>query len=81
MSATTITTLLVRAGPARFIIAWGFCVLFYFGQYALRAALGVMVPEWTGARQAIRERLVHRRRYGDGHGIDMPEIRNWHWAH
>jgi MFS family permease len=38
--------------PARnkqlgFIVAWGFCLLFYFGQYALRSAPGVMVPELT----------------------------------
>jgi len=38
-----------RAGHVGFIIAWGFCLLFYFGQYALRSAPGVMVPELTGA--------------------------------
>ena len=27
------------------MLAWGFCLLFYFGQYALRSAPGVMVPE------------------------------------
>ena len=32
-----------------FIVAWGFCVLFYFLQYALRSAPGVMVPELTAA--------------------------------
>lgn len=32
-----------------FIIAWGFCLLFYFGQYALRSAPGVMVPELTAS--------------------------------
>ena len=32
-----------------FIVAWAFCLLFYFGQYALRSAPGVMVPELTGA--------------------------------
>jgi MFS family permease len=31
-----------------FIFAWGFCVLFYFAQYALRSAPGVMMPELTG---------------------------------
>ncbi|MEJ1975601.1 MAG: MFS transporter [Acetobacteraceae bacterium] len=30
-----------------FIIAWGFCLVFYFGQYALRSAPGVMIPELT----------------------------------
>lgn len=32
-----------------FIMAWGFCVVFYFLQYALRSAPGVMVPELTAA--------------------------------
>ncbi len=36
----------VRMG---FAIAWGFCLLFYFAQYALRSAPGVMIPELTGA--------------------------------
>jgi fucose permease len=49
MSATAITASPARRSPAGFIIAWGFCLLFYFGQYALRSAPGVMVPELTGA--------------------------------
>jgi MFS family permease len=32
-----------------FIVAWVFCLIFYFGQYALRSAPGVMVPELTHA--------------------------------
>lgn len=32
-----------------FIIAWALCLLFYFEQYALRSAPGVMVPELTQA--------------------------------
>ncbi|MFG1244243.1 MFS transporter [Xanthobacter versatilis] len=32
-----------------FVIAWIFCVFFYFLQYALRSAPGVMVPELTSA--------------------------------
>jgi MFS family permease len=32
-----------------FVIAWLFCVLFYFVQYALRSAPGVMMPELTAA--------------------------------
>src|ERR1700734_3533606 len=32
-----------------FIAAWAFCVVFYFLQYALRSAPGVMVPELTTA--------------------------------
>ena len=38
-----------RIGTTGFIIAWAFCLLFYFGQYALRSAPGVMVPELTSA--------------------------------
>ena len=49
MSATVITVSPARATPVGFIIAWGFCLLFYFGQYALRSAPGVMVPELTSA--------------------------------
>jgi MFS family permease len=32
-----------------FVIAWLFCALFYFVQYALRSAPGVMMPELTAA--------------------------------
>src|ERR1700689_955512 len=32
-----------------FIAAWAFCAVFYFLQYALRSAPGVMVPELTTA--------------------------------
>ena len=45
MSATAITAAPARSGPAGYVLAWGFCLLFYFGQYALRSAPGVMVPE------------------------------------
>ncbi|GFM58183.1 MFS transporter [Pseudomonas cichorii] len=34
---------------AGFVIAWLFCVLFYFIQYSLRSAPGVMMPELTQA--------------------------------
>jgi MFS family permease len=30
-----------------FIVAWGLCLIFYFLQYALRSAPGVMIPELT----------------------------------
>jgi fucose permease len=30
-----------------FVIAWVFCLIFYFLQYAIRSAPGVMVPELT----------------------------------
>jgi MFS family permease len=48
MSATTVIAP-TRTGQTGFVIAWGFCLLFYFGQYALRSAPGVMVPELTTA--------------------------------
>lgn len=32
-----------------FVVAWLFCALFYFVQYALRSAPGVMMPELTSA--------------------------------
>ena len=32
-----------------FVIAWVFCLLFYFMQYAVRSAPGVMIPELTAA--------------------------------
>jgi len=32
-----------------FLIAWAFCLIFYFAQYALRSAPGVMMPELTKA--------------------------------
>ena len=38
-----------RTGQIGFVVAWGFCLLFYFGQYAIRSAPGVMVPELTKA--------------------------------
>ncbi|MGI4950518.1 MAG: MFS transporter [Janthinobacterium lividum] len=51
MSATVLpaspATIPVRNKHVGFIVAWGFCVLFYFAQYAIRSAPGVMVPELT----------------------------------
>jgi len=38
-----------RTGQIGFVAAWGFCPLFYFGQYAIRSAPGVMVPELSTA--------------------------------
>jgi len=32
-----------------YLIAWGLCLIFYFLQYALRSAPGVMIPELTSA--------------------------------
>ena len=45
MSATTFTAGSARNVRAGYVLAWGFCLVFYFGQYALRSAPGVMVPE------------------------------------
>ncbi len=45
MSATTVIASYRRTGQIGFVVAWGFCLLFYFGQYAIRSASGVMVPE------------------------------------
>jgi hypothetical protein len=45
MPATVTTQLFARGGHAGYVLAWGFCLLFYFGQYALRSAPSVMVPE------------------------------------
>ncbi len=44
--ATQQATAPTRAG---YILAWGLCLVFYFLQYALRSAPGVMIPELTGA--------------------------------
>ncbi|PYE17839.1 sugar phosphate permease [Paraburkholderia silvatlantica] len=42
---------LTARGPVHigFVIAWLFCIIFYFVQYALRSAPGVMVPELSAA--------------------------------
>jgi len=32
-----------------FVVAWFFCLLFYFMQYAVRSAPSVMIPELTAA--------------------------------
>jgi MFS family permease len=49
MSATAALRLSAKSGRTGYVIAWGFCLLFYFGQYAIRSAPGVMVPELTKA--------------------------------
>ncbi|PNG24328.1 MFS transporter [Methylocella silvestris] len=38
-----------EASRTAFIIAWALCLIFYFLQYALRSAPGVMIPELTTA--------------------------------
>src|ERR1700723_416150 len=47
MSAATEIPPSARSRHDGFVVAWGFCLLFYFGQYAIRSAPGVMVPELT----------------------------------
>jgi sugar phosphate permease len=49
MSATAAAPLSLKSRQTGYVIAWGFCLLFYFGQYAIRSAPGVMVPELTAA--------------------------------
>src|SRR5271165_5177637 len=38
-----------RGSHVAFVVAWFFCLLFYFMQYAMRSAPGVMIPELTAA--------------------------------
>jgi MFS family permease len=45
-SSNVLTREPIRSG---FVIAWAFCVMFYFMQYMLRSAPGVMVPELSTA--------------------------------
>jgi MFS family permease len=45
MSTTVVSAIPTRSVTTGFVIAWGFCLVFYFAQYALRSAPGVMVPE------------------------------------
>ena len=49
MLAAIALPLSAKSGQKGYVIAWGFCLLFYFGQYAIRSAPGVMVPELTTA--------------------------------
>jgi MFS family permease len=49
MSAIAVSAVPARSVKTGFVIAWAFCLLFYFGQYAIRSAPGVMVPELTSA--------------------------------
>src|SRR5277367_3893312 len=48
MSAPAVAAVSAPTRHAGFVLAWAFCLLFYFGQYALRSAPGVMIPELTG---------------------------------
>ncbi len=48
--AATLPTPGAAASPkTMYIIAWGLCLFFYFLQYAIRSAPGVMIPELTAA--------------------------------
>jgi MFS family permease len=53
-TASSATTPLSKPAPVSglhltFVIAWFFCLLFYFLQYAVRSAPSVMIPELTSA--------------------------------
>ena len=48
MSVQATTAPPIQSSRTAFIVAWAFCLIFYFGQYALRSAPGVMIPELTG---------------------------------
>lgn len=47
MSSSARLTQRVGGTSSAFIAAWAFCLIFYFTQYALRSAPGVMIPELT----------------------------------
>ncbi len=53
MTAATVasaTQTTARGAPVTgFIVAWVLCLVYYFLQYALRSAPGVMIPELTVA--------------------------------
>jgi MFS family permease len=49
MSASALAIAPARNARIGFIVAWAFCLIFYFGQYALRSAPGVMIPELTSS--------------------------------
>jgi MFS family permease len=41
MSASAVAAIPARRGQFGFVLAWGFCLLFYFGQYELTATFGL----------------------------------------
>src|SRR5260370_37653017 len=53
MSSKVVSTGNIQAGRESlhmgFVIAWLFCAAFYFMQYMLRSAPGVMIPELSAA--------------------------------
>lgn len=49
MSTSVASATPLRRRQAQFVIAWVFCVIFYFAQYALRSSPGVMHTELTAA--------------------------------
>jgi MFS family permease len=49
VEATAIRPVAAKEFHTNFVWAWFFCLLFYFMQYAVRSAPGVMIPELTSA--------------------------------
>jgi len=49
MNKPSIPLRIKRQSQIPFIVAWVFCLIFYFSQYAMRSAPGVMLPELTQA--------------------------------
>ena len=49
VQAMPATAMASRGFHWAFVVAWVFCLLFYFLQYAVRSAPGVMIPELTAA--------------------------------
>lgn len=41
--------------------------------------LGLQTPEAQALKQQMQEKLIQHRNYINEHGVDMPEIRDWHW--
>jgi hypothetical protein len=49
IEAASLRPIVAKEFHTNFVWAWFFCLLFYFIQYAVRSAPGVMIPELTAA--------------------------------